>query len=47
MTAAEQRMQTNLSEAQSAIQAQDAVQAKRYRDLAEPDVEKFEKFSGH
>lgn len=47
MTAAEQRMETNLSKAQSAIQAQDATQAKHYLDLAEPDVEKLEKFLGH
>lgn len=47
VTAAEQRMQTNLSKAQAAIQAQDATQAKHYLDLAEPDVEKLEKFLGH
>jgi serine/threonine-protein kinase len=47
MTAAEQRMQTNISKAQEAIQAQDATQAKRYMDLAEPDVEKLERFLGH
>jgi serine/threonine-protein kinase len=47
MTAAEQRMQTNLSKAQSALQAQDPAQAKHYLDLAEPDVEKLEKFLGH
>lgn len=47
MTAAEQRMQTNLGKAQAAIQAQDATQAKHYMDLAEPDVEKLERFLGH
>lgn len=47
MTAAEQRMQTNISKAQGALQAQDATQAKHYMDLAEPDVEKLEKFLGH
>lgn len=47
MTAAEQRMQTNMSKAQAAIQAQDAAQAKHYLNLAEPDVEKLEGFLGH
>ena len=47
MAAAEERMQNNLSKAQSAVQAQNAAQAKHYLDLAEPDVEKLEKFLGH
>jgi len=47
MTAAEQRMEANLSKAENALQAQDAAQAKHYMDLAEPDVEKLETFLGH
>ncbi|HXA56262.1 MAG TPA: serine/threonine-protein kinase [Candidatus Acidoferrum sp.] len=47
MVAAEQRMQNNLAKAQSAVAAGDAAQAKHYLDLAEPDVEKLEKFLGH
>ena len=47
MTAAEQRMEANLSKAENALQAQDAAQAKHYMDLAEPDVEKLESFLGH
>ncbi|HXU48756.1 MAG TPA: protein kinase [Candidatus Binatia bacterium] len=47
MTAAEQRMEANLSKAENALQAHDAAQAKHYMDLAEPDVEKLETFLGH
>ncbi len=47
MTAAEQRMEANLSKAENALQAKDAAQAKHYMDLAEPDVEKLETFLGH
>jgi hypothetical protein len=47
MSAAEQRMQNNLAKAQAAVQAGDAAQAKHYLDLAQPDVEKLEKFLGH
>ncbi|HKV48588.1 MAG TPA: serine/threonine-protein kinase [Candidatus Acidoferrales bacterium] len=47
MTAAEQRMEANLSKAENALQAHDPAQAKHYMDLAEPDVEKLETFLGH
>jgi serine/threonine protein kinase len=46
MAAAEERMQNNISKAQSAVQAGNAAQAKHYLDQAEPDVEKLEKFLG-
>jgi eukaryotic-like serine/threonine-protein kinase len=47
MTAAEQRMQTNVNKAQAAVQAGDPAQAEHYLSLAEPDVEKLERFLGH
>ena len=40
------RMRTYLGRAQSAIQAQDAKSARQYLDLAEPEVERLEKFLG-
>ena len=40
------RMRTYLGRAQSAIQAQDAKSARKYLDLAEPEVERLEKFLG-
>jgi serine/threonine protein kinase len=46
MVAAEQRMQTNMSAAQSALDKQDAAKAKKYLDMAAFDVEKLEKFLG-
>jgi Serine/threonine protein kinase len=46
MVAAQARMRTYLGKAQSAIQAQDAKSARKYLDLAEPEVERLEKFLG-
>jgi serine/threonine-protein kinase len=46
MVAAQQRMQTYMNKAQAAVQAQDVQGARRYLDLAEPEVEKLEKFLG-
>ena len=46
MVAAQQRMDANLAQAQSALQQQDAASAKRYLDLAERDAEKLERFLG-
>jgi eukaryotic-like serine/threonine-protein kinase len=44
MTAAASRLQTNMSKAQGAFQTQDPKAARKYMDLAEPDLEKLEKF---
>lgn len=44
---AQQMMKTYLSKAQSALQAEDGKAAKRYLELAEPQVEKLQKFLGH
>lgn len=46
MVAAQQRMEANIAQAQSAIQQQDATSAKRYLHLAENDAEKLEQFLG-
>lgn len=46
MVAAEQRMKTNMSAAQSALDKQDAAKAKMYLNMAVLDVEKLEKFLG-
>jgi serine/threonine protein kinase len=46
IVASEQRMQTNLSAAQSAMDRQDAARAKKYLDLAAIEAEKLEKFLG-
>ena len=35
-----------MSKAQQALQSQDARNTKRYMDLAEPEVDKLEKFLG-
>jgi len=43
---AQARMRTYLGKAQSAIQVQDAKSARKYLDLAEPEVERLEKFLG-
>ena len=43
---AQARMHTYIGKAQAAIQAQDAKSARKYLDLAEPEVEKLEKFLG-
>jgi eukaryotic-like serine/threonine-protein kinase len=46
MVAAQQRMNANLAQAQSALQQQDAASAKRYLDMADRDAEKLERFLG-
>ena len=46
ITAAEELMRTNLSRAQSALDAKDGAKAKTYLDSAEIQVEKIEKFLG-
>jgi serine/threonine-protein kinase len=46
MVAARSQMDTYLSKAQQAMAAQDLDAAKRYLDLAQPQVEKLEKFLG-
>jgi hypothetical protein len=46
MVAAQQQMQTYVAKAQAAVAAQDVQSARRYLDLAEPQVEKLEKFLG-
>ena len=46
MVEAQARMRTYLGKAQSAIQVQDARSARKYLDLAEPEVERLEKFLG-
>ena len=43
----QQLMKSNLAKAQVALQNQDAKNAKKYLDLAEPQVETLEKFLGH
>ena len=46
MASAQEMMKTYLAKAQSAIQNQDFKNAERYKKLAEPQVEKLEKFLG-
>jgi hypothetical protein len=46
IAAAADRMETYMSKAQQALQSQDARNTKRYMDLAEPEVDKLEKFLG-
>jgi len=46
ISAAADRMATYMNKAQQALQNQDAKNAKRYIDLAEPEVERLEKFLG-
>jgi hypothetical protein len=43
----EQRMKTDLSKAQSAMQKQDTKNAKKYLDMAEAELQTIEKFLGH
>jgi hypothetical protein len=46
MVARQSSMNLNLSRAQQALSARDAVRAQRYRDAAEADLEALEKFLG-
>jgi len=43
----QESLKIHMSKAQQALQNQDAKGARRYLDLAEPEVEKLEKFLGH
>jgi ribosomal protein S20 len=46
MASAQEMMKSYMAKAQSAIQNQDLKNAERYMKLAEPQVEKLEKFLG-
>lgn len=46
IVAAQARVRANLAKAQAALQAKDPKTAQKYLDLAEPDIEKLEKFLG-
>jgi eukaryotic-like serine/threonine-protein kinase len=46
IASAQQRMDTYLSKAQAAMQKEDATASKKYMALAEPEIEKLEKFLG-
>jgi serine/threonine-protein kinase len=47
IAAAQQRMQAYAAKAQSALQAQDIENTRKYLDLMETELEKIEKFLGH
>jgi eukaryotic-like serine/threonine-protein kinase len=47
MASTQESLKTHLSKAQQALQNQDVKAAKRYLDLAQPEIEKLEKFLGH
>jgi eukaryotic-like serine/threonine-protein kinase len=47
IASAQESLKIHMSKAQQALQNQDVKAAKRYLDLAEPEVEKLEKFLGH
>ena len=47
MASTQESLKTHMSKAQQALQNQDVKSARRYLDLAEPEVEKLEKFLGH
>jgi serine/threonine protein kinase len=47
IVSAQQRMKTDLSKAQSAMQKQDTKNAKKYLDMAEAELQTIEKFVGH
>ena len=46
IVAAQARVRANLAKAQAALQAKNPQTAQKYLDLAEPDIEKLEKFLG-
>ena len=46
IVATEERMKTDLSKAQSALEQKNAATAKKFLDMAEVEVEKLEKFLG-
>jgi eukaryotic-like serine/threonine-protein kinase len=47
IVSAEQRMKTDISKAQFAMQKQDTKNAKKYLDMAEAELQTIEKFLGH
>jgi len=47
MASTQESLKIHMSKAQQALQNQDVKSARRYLDLAEPEVEKLEKFLGH
>ncbi|HXY14210.1 MAG TPA: protein kinase [Terriglobales bacterium] len=47
ISSAQQMMKTYMAKAQTALQNQDAKSAKKYLDLAQPQIEALEKFLGH
>ena len=47
IASAQELMKTHLAKAQTALQNRDAVNAKKYLDLAEGDVTRIDKFLGH
>jgi serine/threonine protein kinase len=47
IVSSEQRMKTDISKAQSAMQKQDTKSAKKYLDMAEAELQTIEKFLGH
>jgi hypothetical protein len=47
MSASEERLHTYINRAQAALQGQDIASAEKYLKLAEPELEKIEKFLGH
>ena len=47
IVSAQQRMKTDLSKAQSAMQKQDTKNAKKYLDMADAELQTIEKFLGH
>jgi len=47
IASAQESLKIHMAKAQQALQNQDVKSAKRYLDLAEPEVEKLEKFLGH
>jgi hypothetical protein len=47
IAASQERLRTYVGKAQAAIQNQDPKNAQKYLDLAEPELERIEKFLGH
>ena len=47
VAASEERLHTYVNRAQAALQGQDVASAEKYLKLAEPELEKIEKFLGH
>ena len=47
VAASEERLHTYVNRAQAALQSQDTASAEKYLKLAEPELDKIEKFLGH